>query len=261
MTYDHDVVIWDTVGGAYTSESMNKAAGGSEKEVVQLAQGLARLALRVCCYNQTAHRFSEHAEDLDCKGRGGVAWRTINCNEVPSRCRTLIIQRYSTIPDISQIVANRMVVRATDVYGSYYDHLSALNTICVSEWQASKFREAGFGAVSVVPAMLDDDYYELASVPKVKGRFIYASAWMKGLKETIVKWCDLKHRFPKEMEGCELHVTSPGYGKSDTLLPTSAKLLPDLPPRELAKYMATCEGFDFFQAMRIVLPLPVSAVT
>ena len=40
--YDYDVVVWDTVGGAYNPDSMRKASGGSEKEVVQLAEGLAK---------------------------------------------------------------------------------------------------------------------------------------------------------------------------------------------------------------------------
>jgi hypothetical protein len=233
--YDFDCVIWDTVGGAYTSESMKKAAGGSEKEIVQLAQGLARSGFRVCCYNQTSSRFVD----------GLVTWRTINANETPSRCRTLIIQRYSSIPDSSQVLPDRMVVRATDVYGPYYDHLSALNTLCVSSWQAEEFRNHGF-PVFVIPAMLDDDYYELSKVEKVKGRFIYASAWMKGLKETIPKWISLRERFPKEMAGCELHVTSPGYGhERQMIVDDNVIFIGDLPPRELAKYMATCEGLFY----------------
>ena len=246
--YDYDVVIWDTVGGAYSSESMQKASGGSEKEVVQLAEALAARGFSILCVNKYVGRPLTH---------NGVTWDGecgATFHDGPTvRCKMLIVQRYSVLPPRHLVLPDRMVVRATDVYGKYYDHLSALTHLCVSEWQAKAFREAGF-PVKVIPAMLDDDYYELASTPKVRGRFIYASAAMKGLQETIRKWIELQRRFPLEMKDCQLHVTSPGYGKIDPehrlwgkeeLLSHNVRLMPDLPPRELAKYMATCEGLFY----------------
>jgi hypothetical protein len=76
---------------------------------------------------------------------------------------------------------------------------------------------------------------------------------MKGLDETIKKWQILKRRrFVEEMKGCELHITSPGYGKEQYMFvrenfayDKSIVFLDDLPPRELAKYMATCEGLFY----------------
>jgi glycosyltransferase involved in cell wall biosynthesis len=247
--YAYDLVIWDTVGGAYTSESMARASGGSEKEIVQLAEGLAAKGLRVLCLNATSTNWTTHHFEGDVEGR--VRWDNFEMAKMGVRCKTLIIQRYSTIPDVSRVVPDRMVVRATDVYGNYYDHLSALTHLCVSNWQAEAFRDAAFPCV-VVPAMLDDDYYELARTPKVRGRFIYASAWMKGLDETIKKWQLLRLEFAEEMRDCELHITSPGYGKERYVFARenfkydkSIKFLDDLPPRELAKYMATCEGLFY----------------
>lgn len=252
--YDYDVVVWDTVGGAYTSESMNKASGGSEKEVVQLAEGLAKKGFRVLCLNgieRRAHAEMGVVDKRDGKNvdtRGSVTWD--NANSAKNiRCKTLVVQRYSRLPLQMEVLADRMVVRATDVYGDYYKN-SALTHLCVSEWQAAAFRAAAIPCV-VIPAMLDDDYYELAATTKIRGRFIYASAYMKGLKETLAKWKELRHRFSSEMRSCTLFITSPGYGKLKEspcdFLPgdENVVILHDLPPRELAKYMATCEGLFY----------------
>jgi tetratricopeptide (TPR) repeat protein len=247
-TYDYDLCVWDTVGGAYTSESMAKASGGSEKEVVQLAEGLAKRGLNVLCLNQTtvdrSSRFFNRIDDRD--HEGAVRWENLSWPR-PVRCKTLLVQRYSTLPDPSQVLADRILVRATDVYGDYYKH-AALTHLCVSNWQAKAFREAAFPCV-VIPAMLDDDYYELAKTPKVRGRFIFASAAMKGLNETLEKWADLEMKHANEMAGCELHVTSPGYGDLgivwDQRALRNVKRIGALAPRDLAKYMATCEGLFY----------------
>jgi SAM-dependent methyltransferase len=237
--YDFDVVIWDTIGGAYTSESMNRASGASEQEVVQVSEALAKRGFRVLCLNKTDTT----------RHWGSVHWDNPS-NAYAVRCKTLIIQRYSTIPGSSQVLPDRMVVRAHDIYGPYHDHLSALTHLCVTEWSAQKFRAGGFHA-KVIHPMLDDDCYDLVSTPKVKGRFIYGSAPMKGLNETRQKWASLKRRFPEEMEHCELHVMTPGYGKLSTMeyfessIENSIKLLGDKSPREFAKYMATCEGLFY----------------
>jgi hypothetical protein len=241
--YDFDVVIWDTIGGAYTSESMNRASGGAEKEVVQVSEALAKRGFRVLCLNKTDYEYRDKAY------HGSVHWDNLS-NAYAIRCKTLIIQRYSTIPGSSQVLPDRMVVRAVDVYGPYHDHLSALTHLCLTEWSAQKFRAAGIPA-KVVHSMLDDDYYELSGIEKTKGLFIYASAPMKGLNETRQKWANLKRRFPEDMAHCKLHVTTPGYGKLSTMeyfessIENSIRLLGDLAPRELAKYMATCEGLFY----------------
>ena len=233
---------------------MRKASGGSEKEVVQLAEGLAKKGFRVLCLNGIERRAHAEMGVIDKRGgknvdtRGSVTWD--NANSAKNiRCKTLVVQRYSRLPLQMEVLADRMVVRATDVYGDYYKN-SALTHLCVSEWQAAAFRAAAIPCV-VIPAMLDDDYYELAATTKIRGRFIYASAYMKGLKETLAKWKELRHRFSSEMRSCTLFITSPGYGKLKEspcdFLPgdENVVILHDLPPRELAKYMATCEGLFY----------------
>ena len=75
--HDYDLVIWDTVGGAYTSASMAKASGGSEKEIVQLAEGLAKRGLRVLCLNAWATDRSKNASTSGCRV-GGLAQRGVS---------------------------------------------------------------------------------------------------------------------------------------------------------------------------------------
>jgi hypothetical protein len=245
--YDFDLVVWDTIGGAYTSKSVAEAAaGGSEKEVVQLAEGLAAKGYKVLCVNGDSHEpIAFLSSPLTWAGREDVRDLAQETKRA-LRCRTLLIQRYSGIPGPHAIVADRMVVRATDVYGDYHSHLAAVDHLCVSEWQAAEFRKHGFFC-RVIPPMLDDDYYELAGTPKVKGQFLFASAWMKGLPDTLDKWLDLRERFPAEMKLCRLRVTSPGYGKASNVSRTDSSItyLDDLAPRDLAQEMAHCEGLFY----------------
>jgi hypothetical protein len=245
-TYDYDLIVWDTVGGAYTPDRLSKPTGGSEKEIVQLAEGLAAKGLQVACFNATP---TEYAHS-DASG-GSVVWRGLSAVNSPLRCRTLLIQRYSSAPGLGKIFPDNTVVRANDWGLDYYQHhIDACRTlICNTLWQAALFKGA---TTTIVPPMLDDDYYELPkTVSKVRGRFCYISAPMKGLKETLEKWINLKIRFPNEMVGCKLHVTSPGYGSVDLGLvrdlgtKSGVKFIEDLPPRDLAKYAATCDGLFF----------------
>ena len=72
--------------------------------------------------------------------RGSVTWD--NANSAKNiRCKTLVVQRYSRLPLQMEVLADRMVVRATDVYGDCYQD-RALTHLCVSEWQAAAFRAA-----------------------------------------------------------------------------------------------------------------------
>ena len=66
------------------------------------------------------------------------------------------------------------------------------------------------------------------------------------------KWGDLRSRFPVEMQFAELHITSPGYGEVSHRASLAQewdnfriKYIENLPPRELAAYMATCEGLFY----------------
>ena len=55
--------------------------------------------------------------------------------------------------------------------------------------------------------MVDDVCYdEHAKLPRVNGKFVYASAAMKGLTETLKWWKTFCEEFPNEMKGRVLHV-------------------------------------------------------
>ena len=255
--YDADLVIWDTIGGTYDSRTVReKATGGSEVEVVQLAEGLAARGYRVWCFN---------ARDQEWRSPGGVEWRP--CSEakpgfrgLSTRC--LLVQRYSTRPPFGFFRNDEpgtAFMRITDVAGEHYDAnvAAGLRIIAVSDWQARKMAERyraapNFEEGRVVPAMLPDSYYDLTSkVPRVRGRFLYASAAMKGLQATVDMWIRLKETHADAMKHCELHVTSPGYGSvqlsrsADRLAECGIGFLGDLTPDTLAMYMATCEGLFY----------------
>ena len=102
----------------------------------------------------------------------------------------------------------------------------------------------------MIPAMFDDGC-GARSNNEDPGPFIYASAFMKGLERDTREV--ERATTPVFLGDAQLHAVhhEPGYGKLKEFpcdfLPgdENVVILHDLPPRELAKYMATCEGLFY----------------
>ena len=165
-----------------------------------------------------------------------------------------MISRYSSLPP--SIIADRVVVSATDIYGKWHHHQKSLlddteghgacaTLVCVSQWQASLFPETW--RKQVIPAMLDDYIYELNSTAKNPNKFVYASAAVKGWDATLAMWKGLRSRHP-ELREAELHVTTPGYDQPTDDGSWAAHRVywaGVIPPKQLAAFMADAAGLVY----------------
>lgn len=201
MTIDIDVLFFNLIGPGWTLESTKAGIGGSELEITLIAHALARRGHKVVVANGVAEPTEQD----------GVCY-------VPSqtaldyRPRALWIERGSAPP--SGLSTQRIVIRATDINCSHYDvHKPMLESgqaaLAVNtQWQADGFTQAS-KKVIIPPAL---DYSLGAAAPeKVPGRFVYASAPMKGLGATIELWRTLKTRHAKTLKKAKLVLALPGF--------------------------------------------------
>src|SRR5258708_28585394 len=127
----YDVVLYDC-DGAYCPPGLNAPVGGSEVELYQLRAALSRAGLSVLLATRTP------ALDVGPVGTL-VYWRQVR--DVTSWCQPA-----------------RSIVRATDDPGDETVQADGLLTVCVSEWQARKYRTP----TRVVYPMLGLHVYEAA---------------------------------------------------------------------------------------------------
>jgi hypothetical protein len=128
---DADVLLWNTVGASgFTGKTPDAGLGGSELELLQIAEGLAERGHRVVA--ATGVRRSTTVRGVRYVPHG---WAYGHGRKV----RALYIERCSPPPDVA---ADRVVVRATDTaspaYCMHMDRTIAVNT----HWQATGFRWA-----------------------------------------------------------------------------------------------------------------------
>ena len=234
---DYDIVFYDTVGMAYTGLTpQRQGLGGSEFEAILLAEALAARGARVLVLNNTPA--PEHCN--------GVEYAHHSESSRVPRCAALILQRYSTLPAID---AAKILIAASDIPGSAYDHLDGLvasardvTLVAVSEWQKELFPRNW--SRTVIPNMLPDFVYEVERSVNPR-KFVYASAALKGLKETIEAWKELVgDGNPRQLE---LHVCTPGYDSYDAnaLGALGVRFLGSLPFAQVVEEIATSAGLFF----------------
>lgn len=199
-----DVVLYNTVGPAFTFKTIEAGGlGGSELEILQIAEGLTKRGYKVVIANGVTEETTERGVDF-----------------VPSRkiaaldgAHSLYIERMSGMPAMPLVA--RTVVRATDVYCPPYDAQRPIFSrggllVAVSNWQAFLFD-------SLVPPsqrrVINPILGPTPPTDKVAGRFVYASAPIKGLDATLAKWRRL-HRDAKgrgTMKKARLVIVTPGH--------------------------------------------------
>lgn len=202
MRYDADVVIINSLGPAFTEQTIKEEGiGGSELEVIQLAQALTNSSysgLDVVVANRPP---------LSDVIRGGGLKYVPTIWPSGKRVRAAVAWRATAFPP--QVFADVMAVRPTDVSSPYYDvHLQKTvsgeaGLVCVSEWQAKGFPFARRKAV--IPPMLDPT----PVTDFVPNRFVYASAISKGLPDTVEFWKHLKRKHV-DFAPAELLIALPG---------------------------------------------------
>lgn len=195
-----DVLFVNSIGPGFSKKTAEKGLGGSELEIIQIAHALSKKGYKVAVANDIEE---VRLED-------GVTYVPIKSGVrhlQPSRA--LYVERCTHIP--SEIVLpSRTVIRATDVYFDGYDvHKNLLESgkaalVAVSEWQSVLFSFAK--ERHVINPMLGPT----PETTRQAGKFVYASAPMKGLRPTLDLWCKLKrkHQF---LFDATLDVVTPGH--------------------------------------------------
>jgi tetratricopeptide (TPR) repeat protein len=234
----YDVILFDSIGMPYTgSTPEHSGLGGSEFESILLAEGLARRGFRVLVLNQTLLPATE----------GGVEYANHEAAlSIAFACRVLILARYSQVPPVR---FGRLVVAVSDMAGKSHGHLEPYfagvadaTLVALSTWHRSLFPATWRAAV--IPYILPERVYSYEA--KVNPhRFVYASAALKGLRETLAIWQELK-RDPA-LADAELVVCTPGYDAVDegALARAGVRFLGSLPFDKVVHEIASSAGMFY----------------
>lgn len=201
-----DVILYDSVGSPFLGSFVrDMGMGGSEFEQVLLLEGLAAQGLRVLSLNNIpvpAHQ-------------NGVCYYPIDTLKIrPMKCKTLIVERSSQIP--ASIDYEKIIVWATDIPGHAYNHHAGIlrqpnaKLVAVSDWHKSLFPE--LWNKTTIYNMIPDWVYDQKSA-KNSNQWIYTSAALKGLNETLEAYRELKKNY--FFKKTEFLILSPGYDSPD----------------------------------------------
>jgi glycosyltransferase involved in cell wall biosynthesis len=161
-------------------------------------------------------------------------------------CRVLIVARYSQVPTMR---CGRLIVAASDAPGRAHDHFAPYfeerknaTLVALSAWQRSLF-PASWKA-EVIPYILPERVYshEAQADPH---RFVYASAALKGLRETLAAWTELKE--DPAFVDAQLVVCTPGYDAVDeaALARAGVRFLGSLPFDRVVQEIASSAGLFY----------------
>lgn len=202
MAKGYDIVFFDSVGIPFDGDSpMRQGMGASEHQVIMLAEALAERGRRVLVINNNHNPGSVIIRGVEYRRRHILG-------EVD--CTTLIICRYSSLGDRTDPIHRKQtIIWATDIpddkYARNIDRAIAAQAqlVVLSDWHASLFPNA---KPKVIPLAVPDDLYPSRVPVGCERTFVYASAALKGLAETLAMW-----KLLRPEDGGELHVCLPGY--------------------------------------------------
>lgn len=226
-----DVVIYDSIGLPYNGHTRS-GIGGSEFAVQRLALALVKVNYKVLVLN--------NVESLNVQVFDGVVYGSCYCmNNIETTA--LLLQRCSVFP--TNIDFENLVIQVHDMPGGN-EHLdrffrrSSLKAtlVAISSWQRATYPMHWNS--EIIPALIPDEAYN-TQYCKVPGKFIYASAAMKGLKETIARWKELRFSDSK------LYVLSSGYDDPGEFDDCSIIKLGTLSNTELWYHIGTSEGMFY----------------
>jgi tetratricopeptide (TPR) repeat protein len=197
-----DLLIVNSIGPGFTLATSRapQGLGGSELEIVQIAHAIARRGYKVIVANGVT---SESIEE-------GVRYIPL-AQATGMQVESLWIERFSPPPN--GVRTRRIVVRATDIdWNPYSEHRRALESgaaavLLNTKWQADSGFDYAREKIIIPPAL---EYDTGGPVEKVSGRFVFASAPMKGLDLSLEMWRKLvrKHKLEGKVH---LQVVVPGY--------------------------------------------------
>jgi hypothetical protein len=233
---------------------LNKGMGGSEFVVWQIANELGRRGLKVLI-NQSKNISKDYIN-------GNVTYKfgSINKN---IKVTNLVHHRLSDFNYENNSSWSKRSILCTDLWGEHYKKISNIvekgNIICVSEWHKNQF-PTEWNPI-FIPNPLPDYCYERSITTRDARSFIYASAALKGLSNTIIVWKYLKDNFPI-LSDAKLKVLNPGYENihiDNSHTNYGIEFLGSLPFKKVLKEFQSSEGLfyinDFPETFCIVAAL------
>ena len=202
-----DVLFHDTCHPAYTLDTTS-GVGGSEFAVIRLANALKRAGLSVAL---------QHHEDR------------------PVKCGALILKRYSSFCFAG---CRRRVRWLHDWPGAVHENHNT-TLVALTESHAAAYRDSGESDIVVIPTMLPDCIYESSRPPRQFGRYLFASAAVKGWNATYAKWRALRQ------PGDVLQVMDCGYSRPTLDADSSLEMLQPMTDIELVNTIAQSSGIFY----------------
>lgn len=226
---DTDVVIYSSVGPHVSTWDDSRPLGGTEKGLLVLKRALEGRGVKVLLEGPPAN--------------GMPSFKTT---------RSMIVNRWSEVP--RWIDVRRLVHFVGDKEPERMGRLPGAKNVFVSEWQHQRANHVP-GDKTIYP-LLDDNLYELAALdlPKVPGRWIYASSFQKGLPATMAMWTQQRPAGAKE-----LVVTNTYHDEPTKMLSSDdVRWLGIRTPYQLAREIATSEGMFFYNTYEECFPVTVA---
>lgn len=212
---NYDVILFDDCSTGFSPRiAQDKGLGGVEWTLMLLAEALAGEGLRVLVLSRLDGSWRQGSVEY-----GHIA----RAFEEKLSCQALVVSRWSRVPPIEH---KRLAFSLHDIPERWmFAHQrrwlgEGAEAVCVSSWLADKvraldadsthYRRSGVWSCHVIAPMLLDECYESgARDPDV---FVYASAAVKGLPETIDTYALIRDHFP-EVRTTRLLVATNGYDK------------------------------------------------
>jgi hypothetical protein len=245
----YDVVIFDDASSPFSPRlAESKGLGGVEWTLMLLAQALAEDGLSVLVLNKLDGRWTHQPI---CQAGWLEYGHYSRAYSEKISCEALVVSRWSAVPPVAH---KRVVFSMHDIPASWMFARTrkwldeGAPAVCVSTWLAGKIGELGRDwRCPVIAPMLRDECYERG--PKNPNVFVYASAAVKGLPETIDTWECIREHFP-ETHLTELYVATNGYDKpSDTdalrMYELAIRPLWQLPARAIIAALRNAAGLFF----------------
>ena len=237
-----DVILFDSVGMNYDGNTMHiSGMGGSEFQAILLLEGLSKLNIKVICLNNVKQEI---------KINGVLYLPNTYLNKYKFKCNSLIIHRYSDLPNIDH---KQAFVWATDLNGPHnlkfykYFEKKSLELVCLSHYQSKLFPDSW--KKNVINFMIPDWVYNYP-IPKQKSNYVYASSLTKGYACTLEYWKYLKSC--GSLSNKKLQVCLPGYDNPDVdiSMPVyNIEYLNTLPFKKVVEIISKSEGMFYVNTM------------
>jgi len=241
-----DVIFFDGVGVPYIGSTPRLGGlGGSEFQTILVAEGLVKAKLNVACFNNTPFAAKEN----------GVWYFPIDTLRYRKwKTKTLVTMRNSQLP-MQYVDTERLFIWVTDLPGQHYNIIDKIaveypdtTLIAVSKWHHDIF-STPLKKVFIHNGIPDYVYDVKSTRTKELTKFIYASAAMKGLKDTISFFKTMKKDY--FFKKAELTILSPGYDSPDKETLADKKLVfkGALPFQDVVKELASSNAMLYVNTM------------